>query len=117
MKLTTRRSRRTSRSLNALSFGPATDEFLNDRFPSAALAQKSFDDFAQRAASATRIELPGGDADDFWRSIRRSGGDGHARHRREVGEIVAGVEDLIEGHAEFLREALGLFEFVRSALS
>src|SRR5438552_9233972 len=100
MKLTTRRARRTSRSLNALSFGPATDEFLNDGFPIAALAQKSFDDFAQRAATAARVELPGGDADDFRRGVRRRGGDGHARHRREVGEIVARVKDLIEGDAE-----------------
>src|SRR5450759_1358898 len=115
-RLMPRSERSRSRSLNALSFGPATDEFLNDLVPVAALAKEALDQFAKRAAAAGGVKLPRRCVENFRRGIRRRGRDQGARHRSEVGQVVAGIEDLLERDAQFLRQALRRIELVRRTL-
>src|SRR3954471_19571153 len=73
--LTMRSARISRRSLNALSFGPATLELPDERVPFAALAQQPLDDLAERALPAARLELPRCCGEHFWRRIGWCGGD------------------------------------------
>src|SRR5438045_1298877 len=101
-----RRIRPRMRPLNALSFGLATGEFLDERFPVAALAQEAFDELAKRAAAAGRRELPRRRREHLGRSVGGRGGDRGGGDRREIGEVVADVEDLAEVDVELRGEAL-----------
>ena len=69
-KLSPRSAARSAPDLNALSFGPATDEFLHERVPFAALAQQAFDELAERAMTAASCEFPRRGGEDFRRGVR-----------------------------------------------
>src|SRR4029079_5936241 len=115
-KLSELRAPRSARFLNARSFGPATQEFLHDGLPVAALAEQTLDELAACALSAARLELPRRGRENFRRCVRGSNRNRCARHGREVREIVPRVKNLIEFNAKFFRDTLRLFEFVRRTL-
>src|SRR5512142_2372648 len=110
-------ARMSARSLNALSFGPATDEFLDERLPVPALAEQALDELAERAATSPRLEFPPRRRAHLGRGVGRRGRDRDSLHRSEVRKVVAGVEDLCEREPELLREPLRLFEFAGRSLA
>src|SRR4029077_17060315 len=107
---------RSSRDLNALRFGLATLEFLDDGVPVAPLAKQPFHGLAKRAVAAGPLEFPRRRLADFDGSIGWRGRNAGAKHRRKIGQIVAQVEELIEAEGEFLNEALARLQLVRRSL-
>jgi len=102
------------RALNALSFRLANGEFLDDAIPLAALAQQPLHDLAKGAAAAAAVELPRGRVAHFRRRVRRRGGDAGGHHQREVGKVVAGVQDLAQLDVELLRQPPHFVELVQA---
>src|SRR5438270_9703568 len=96
-----RRARTSVRSLATLRL-----ELFDDRVPLAARAQEALDGLAERPLAAARVELPRRRRPHLGRRIRGRRRDRRAQHRREVGEVVANVEDLIESNRELLRYPL-----------
>src|SRR5262245_1387585 len=107
---------KTTLPLSALVLGLATLEFLDDRCPVAALAQQAFDDLAKRRLAAARVELPRRRRTHLGRRVGGRRGDRGAAHRREVGEVVAGVEQLIESKSQLLQQLRACLELVCRAL-
>src|SRR5437763_8612514 len=106
-----RRARTLARSLATLRL-----ELFDDGVPLAARAQEALDGLAEGPLAAARVELPRRRRPHLGRRNRGRRRDGRAQHRREVGKVVADVEDLIESNGEFLRHALALRKLVRGAL-
>src|SRR6202049_4715624 len=113
---TIRSGMKSSRDLNALRFGFSTLEFLDDGVPVAALAQQPLNRLPKCAFAAASVELPRRRFTHFGGGIRRRRGDAGPEHRREIGKVVAEVEELIEAEAEFLDQAFARFQFVCGTL-
>src|SRR5207248_7001125 len=107
---------KSSRDLNALRFGFPTLEFLDDGVPVTAFAQQPLDSLPKRAFASAAVEFPRRRVANFGCRIGRRGGDAGAKHRSEVGQVVAEVEKLVEAKGKLLNEALARFQFVRRPL-
>src|SRR5437867_8480129 len=106
----------STRPLRALRFRFPTLEFLEDGFPVAALTKEALDRFAKGTLSAAAGEFPMRRVSYFIGRVGRGGGDSGARHRRQIGKIVAEVQDLIEAEVELLHQPLAGIELVRRPL-
>src|ERR1051325_7871773 len=106
-----RRARTSVRSLATLRL-----ELVDDGRPLPARAQQAFDGLAKRAFATARVELPRCRGPHLGRGVGGGGGDRRAQHRREIGQIIADVEDLIEADRQLLGDLLALGELVRRSL-
>ncbi len=80
------------------------------------LAQQSLHRLAERSFTSSTRELPLCNVANFDCRVVRRSGDSRAQHRREIGKIVAEVEDLIEAEIELAHQALARIELVRGSL-
>src|ERR1051326_6276103 len=108
---TPRRARTSARSLATLRL-----ELFDDGRPFAARAQQPLDRLAERPLAAARVELPRRRSEHLGCRIGRRRRDRRAQHRREVGEVIAEVKNLLESNAKLFGYALALGQLVRRPL-
>src|ERR1051326_4864988 len=106
-----RRARTSARSLATLRL-----ELFDDGRPFAARAQQPLDRLAERPLAAARVELPRRRSEHLGCRIGRRRRDRRAQHRREVGEVIAEVKNLLESNAKLFGYALALGQLVRRPL-
>src|ERR1051326_8403489 len=107
-----RRARTSARSLATLRL-----ELFDDGRPFAARAQQPLDRLAERPLAAARVELPRRRSEHLGCRIGRRRRDRRAQHRREVGEVIAEVKNLLESNAKLFGYALALGQLVRRPLA